>query len=149
MSTYRVGGESKPTVVWGQRRKDPWIGGEDPLFTSWTVANFHREAPLLSFPSNKVRWVHRKLGNSSFELINASVYVCLAALGLHCCTQAFSSPGPRVTQASHCSGFSCRAWAPEHVGSVVMDSRLSCSVACGILLAQESNLHPLHWQVNS
>ena len=104
------------------------------------MANFHHEAPLPSFPYNKVRWVHMKLGNSFFELINACMYVSLAALGLHCCTQAFSSPGPGVTQASHCSGFSCRAWTLEHVGSVVMDSTLSCSVACGILLAQESNL---------
>ena len=32
------------------------------------------------------------------------IYLLLAALGLHCCTQAFSSCG---AQASHCSGFSC------------------------------------------
>ena len=73
------------------------------------------------------------------------MHVFLAVLGLHCCTQAFSSPGKwgllsSVAQASHCSGFSCcRAQALEHVGSAVLDSRLSWSVACGILLAQESN----------
>ena len=105
------------------------------------MANFHCEAPLLSFPYKKVRWVHMKLGDSFLKLM----HVFLAALGLHCCTQAFSSSGKwgllsGVTQASHCSGFSCwRARALEHVGSVVLDSRLSCSVACGILLAQESN----------
>ena len=33
--------------------------------------------------------------------------------------------------------------------SVVVAYGLSCSKACGIFLDQGSNLHPLHWQVDS
>ena len=33
--------------------------------------------------------------------------------------------------------------------SVVVEHRLSCSVACGIFPDQGSNLCPLHWQANS
>ena len=50
----------------------------------------------------------------------------LAALGLHCCPQAFFSCGEQgnyflVVQASHCSGFSCcGAQALEHQASVVV-----------------------------
>ena len=40
------------------------------------------------------------------------IYLFLAALGLRCCTQAFSSGGKRgllfLVRASHCAGFSCR-----------------------------------------
>ena len=64
-------------------------------------------------------------------------------------------------QASHCSEFSCcetqdlGTWASvavacrpysKHV-SVVVTHQLSCSMACGFLLIQGSNLCPLHWQV--
>ena len=55
-----------------------------------------------------------------------SIYLFLAALGLHCCTRASSSCG---AQASHCGGFSCcgaralGAWA-----SVVATRGLS---SCG------------------
>ena len=57
----------------------------------------------------------------------------LAALGLLCCTKAFSSCGewgPLPTygaRASHCRSFSfCRAWALEHLGSIAMVPGLSC-----------------------
>ena len=46
----------------------------------------------------------------------------LAALGLHCCTQAFSSCGVR---ASHCSGFSC-------CGARALGARASVVVARGL-----------------
>ena len=59
----------------------------------------------------------------------------LAALGLHCCTRAFSSRGERGTtlpcgaQASHCDGFSCcRAQALGTRASVVVAHGLS---SCG------------------
>ena len=39
--------------------------------------------------------------------------------------------------------------ALEWGGSVVVGHGLSCCVACGILLNQESNLCPLHWQADS
>ena len=52
--------------------------------------------------------------------------------------------------ASHCSGFSCcGAWALGARASVVVAHGLSCSVACGILPDQGSNLCPLHWQADS
>ena len=82
--------------------------------------------------------------DSSFHFLKKVLF--LVALGPCCFLQAFSSCGElwlllvAVCVASQCRGFSCwRARALEHVGSVVLDSRLSCSVACGILLAQESN----------
>ena len=50
---------------------------------------------------------------------------------------------------------SCGVSAPEHVGSTFAEGhslvavcRLSCPVACGIFLEQQSNLYPLHWQVD-
>ena len=59
------------------------------------------------------------------------IYLFLAALGLRCCTQAFSSCGQVGAtlccgvRASHCSGFSCcTARAPGTWASVV--------VACGL-----------------
>ena len=68
----------------------------------------------------------------------------LAALGLWCCSWAFSSCS---VWASHCNGFSCcRAQALGHAGSVVVVHGLSCPVACGIFLDQWLNLCLLHWQ---
>ena len=72
-------------------------------------------------------------------------------------------------QASHpggCSGFGTRALGregspscgtraqqlsagPWSTSSVVTARGLRCSMACGIFLDQESNLHVLHWQVDS
>ena len=87
---------------------------------------------------------------SNFKIF---IYLFLAVLGLRCCTQAFSSC-VRVTLhcgawASHCGGFSCRAWALGALASVVVVHGLSCSAAGGIFPDQGSNLCPLHWQVDS
>ena len=41
------------------------------------------------------------------------------------------------------------AHGPLSSGSGVVKHRLSCSITCGIFLDQESNLCPLHWQVDS
>ena len=79
----------------------------------------------------------------------------MAALGLCCCTQVFSSRSePELlsscgTQASRCSDFSCGAWALGAQASVVVACRLSCPVACGIFPDQGSNSYPLHWQADS
>ena len=80
----------------------------------------------------------------------------MAALGLCCCTQVFSScREPELlsscsTQASPCSDFSCcGAWALDAHASVVVARRLSCPVACGIFPDQGSNSYPLHWQADS
>ena len=92
------------------------------------------------------------------------IYLFLVALGLHCCSRAFSSCGEQglllvqVHGAPHCSGFSCQG-APVvgQVGfsscsrraSVVVVRGLSRPEAGGILLDQGSNPCPLHWQVAS
>ena len=80
----------------------------------------------------------------------------LAALGLHCFSQAFSSCGEHgllsscSAQAPHCSGFSCcRVWALGHTGSVAVAHGLSCSAAFEIFLKQESNQCPLYCQAGS
>ena len=61
------------------------------------------------------------------------IYLFLAALGLHCCAQAFSSCGKRgllfVARTSHRGGFSCcGAWALGAQASVVAARGLS---SCG------------------
>ena len=62
-----------------------------------------------------------------FFFLNKFIYFFfLSALGLHCCTPAFSSCGK---QASHCGGFSCcraRALGPQ--ASVVVAHGFS---SCG------------------
>ena len=81
------------------------------------------------------------------------MYLFLAALGFHCCAQAFSSCSKQgllsscSAQDSHCSGFShCRAQALGAWASVVEAHELSCPMACGIFPDQWLNLGPLHWQ---
>ena len=61
----------------------------------------------------------------------------LAALGLWCFVQAFSSCGERDYSLL------------QSMGSAVVVHRLSCSTACGFFLDQGLNLCPLHWQVDS
>ena len=79
----------------------------------------------------------------------------LAEVGLHCCTQAFSSCIEWVllsgcsVWAFHCSGFSCCEARVLESGSVVVAHGHSCSMACGIFLDQGSNWCPLHCKVYS
>ena len=104
------------------------------------------------------------------------IYLFLAALGLRCYTQAFSSCGergllfivvhrrPLITVAYLCRGArALGGWASVVValgsavvvrglwstGSVVVAHGPSCSVARGILLDEGSNLCPLHRQADS
>ena len=54
--------------------------------------------------------------SSSSLLPYSFVYLCMAVLGLCCCTQAFSSSHEQRllccgAWASHCGGFSCRSQA--------------------------------------
>ena len=105
------------------------------------------------------------------------IHLFLAALGLCCCAQAFSSCSERgllfiavrgllfvvasvvVEHRLQARGLQ-QTW---HVGSVVVarglqnaagsvvvvHDGLSCSAACGIFLNQGSNPCPLHWQADS
>ena len=75
----------------------------------------------------------------------------MAALGLRCCAQAFSSCGERGLL----TGFSLRwllllqSTGSRSAGSVVVAHGLSCSAACGIFPDQGLNPCPLHWQADS
>ena len=67
------------------------------------------------------------------------IYLILTALGLHCCTWVLSScreqrlPSSCGVRASHCSGFSCRAWVLGSQASVcgtwALEHRLSSCAA--------------------
>ena len=104
------------------------------------------------------------------SLIYLSLYLLLAALGLHCflhrlslvaASRGYSLAGS--TWASHwdsfsccraralrCAGFSrCGSQTPECGGSEVAEHGLSCPEACGIFPDQRSNPCPLQWQVDS
>ena len=110
----------------------------------------------------------RKLVPDFFILLKISYFmgnflelIYLAALGLGCCTQAFScseqglllSRGGCGARASRSTGFSCcGAQALGRMDSVVTAHGFSCSTACGIFQDRESNLCPLfgrqilnHW----
>ena len=108
---------------------------------------------------------------------NIFIYLFLAALGLCCCAQAFSSCGEQgllfvvvhglliavaslVAVAEHglqeCGlqqlwhvGSVVVAHGLQSAGSVVVVHRLSCSPSCGIFPDQGSNPCPLHWQADS
>ena len=69
----------------------------------------------------------------------------LAAQGLGCYVQASLVAVSKIY--SWCSGFSLWSMGSSHVGLVAVLHGLSCPMACGIFLDQESNLCPLHWQV--
>ena len=71
----------------------------------------------------------------------------MAALGLRCCSWAFSGcwePGllSSCDAQAHCGGFSCcRALGSRWEASVVAAHRLSCSEACGIF--PEPGIEPM------
>ena len=101
-------------------------------------------------------------------------YLFVAALGLCCCTQAFSSCGKQrllfvvvhrllivVASLVEHGLQTCGLQQLWHMGSVVMARglqsassvvvvhRFSCFIACGIFPDQSSNPCPLHWQADS
>ena len=56
--------------------------------------------------------------------------------------------GPQASLVATRRLNNCSSWALEHVRSVVVAHRPSCSIACGIFQAQGLNLCLLHWQVD-
>ena len=78
------------------------------------------------------------------------LYLFLAAVGLDCCTQAFSSYSEHRLLGLQGAGFSLlwflllRTTGSRHKGSVVVAHRLSCPAPCGIFPDQGSNPGPLH-----
>ena len=80
----------------------------------------------------------------------------MAALGLRCCSQAFSSCDKwgLLFVVVHVlliavASLGCGAWALGAWASVVVAHGLSCSVAWGIFPDEGSNPCPLHWQADS
>ena len=60
-------------------------------------------------------------------------FIYLAVLGLSCGAQDLHC-GVRAPERAGRLLSSCSAWAPERTASVVAARRLSCPVACGILV---------------
>ena len=93
------------------------------------------------------------------------LFICLllTALGLRCCTQAFSSCGKQgllfivmcrlliavASLATEHGLWALRLQQLQYTGLVVVMHRASCSVACRIFPDQGSNLCPLCWQADS
>ena len=82
-------------------------------------------------------------GTFFFFLIYLFIYLFLAALGLCCCTQTFSSCGERGLLFVVVRGLLIV------VASLVVEHRLSCSAACRIFPDQGSNPCPPHRQADS
>ena len=120
-------------------------------------------------------WITWQFYFKNFFFINLFIHLFLAALGLRCCTRAFSSCSKqgllfvavhglliavaslvgehelqaRGLQQLWLAGLVVVACGLQSSGSVVVVHGLSCSAACGIFLDQRSNPCPLHWQVDS
>ena len=128
----------------------------------------------ISFPTRDrtlipciARWIlkcwtdHREIPMWIFFFQDLFIYF-LAVVGLHCCTQAFSScnawdfslqwllllQSPRASVAAVGRFSSCGSWALE-LRLSSCGARLSCSVACGIFLDQELDPCPLDCKVDS
>ena len=93
---------------------------------------------------------------AAFSFFNICIYLFLAALGLCCCTWAFSSCGQYGLLSSCSAQASPLQWLLLllSTGSRCMDSVVatrghSCLSASGILSDQGGHLCPLHWQVDS
>ena len=87
----------------------------------------------------------------SYQVFFLLINLLFAALGLCCCTWAFSHCGKHgLLFVALCVGFSsCGAQAPGTTASLVAAHGLSCTTACGIFPHQGSNPCSLHWQADS
>ena len=95
-------------------------------------------------------WVFIAVCRLSLLVVSGGNSSCSARAhcdGFSCCGARGLGRQASVAAAHGLS--SCRSWAPEQAGSVVVAHRMSCSRACGIFLDQGSNPYPLHWQVDS
>ena len=76
------------------------------------------------------------------------LYIFLVALGLHCCTRAFSRCDEQgllsscSVHALHCGGFYCSEHGLLSIGSLLVVHGLSCPTACGVFPHQVSNPVP-------
>ena len=127
----------------------------------WVLILYPTTLPnsLLSSSSFLIAW----LGVSMYRIMSSTSYLLilvLAALGLHCCVQAFSSCRDWGWLSAVAAGFSLQWFSlvAEHgvwalgmwqSGSVVVAHGLSCPMAYGILQDQESNPCLLHRKADS
>ena len=117
---------------------------------STNVVRCHLEGKVPVLPQPLLRIT--ALGES--DIFRSHSFFVLAALDLCCWEQAFPNCGKWGllsscdTRASHFSGFSLGSMSSS-VSPVLVAHWLRCPAACSILPDQESNLWPLHWQVDS
>ena len=116
--------------------------------SDWTTTSATFSASFLCLLALSISLVKK-------SLFKSFVYFLLVVLGLHCCTQAFSSCRKRGllsswdAQASLYCGFSCgEAWALDAQAQQLWCTGLVAQT-CGIFSEQGSNLCPLQWQVDS
>ena len=86
------------------------------------------------------RFIYFIFGSAGSLLLHAAfLYFQQEGIDFHC-----------GVWAPHCDGISCcRAWVLGCMGFSICVRGLSCPKACGIFPDQESNLCPLHRQVDS
>ena len=89
-----------------------------------------------------------------FKLINLFIYfwlcwVFVSVRGLSLVVASGGHSSSRCVDLSLSRPLLLQSTGSRHAGSVVVAHGLSCSVACGILPDQGSNLCPLHWQADS
>ena len=111
-----------------------------------------RVARMLNLPFRRLPGAVSPL--SFLNILLDFVSFFLAARGLCCCVQAFSSCGEQGLRFAVCADFSLRRLLLHRralgVGaSVVVAHGLSLSATCGIFPDQGLNPCPLHWQMES
>ena len=94
-------------------------------------------------------WTAREFPTGFFLFFKIYFYLFMAALGLHCCSQAFSSCDEGSSSlwctdfltwwllwlqrmGSECTGSVVAPWGLSNTGSVAVAHRRSCSMACGV-----------------
>ena len=85
------------------------------------------------------------------HFIASAQYIFIELIKVSQKLEAILSKGLGHVGFSSCGHMGSEVAAPgrQSTGSVVVEHRLSCSTAWGIVLDQGSNLHLLHWQVDS
>ena len=129
-------------------------------------ADWRLQMPFPTFAANGSKVMERESGFNFFHLLPPLfsfskinlIYLFMAALDLHCCSQVFSTCSKQgllsscSAWSSLCSGFSnCGAWFPSAWASVIAASQLSVPQHVGSSQTRDRTHVPctLHWQVDS
>ena len=108
----------------------------------------YQKAPAFSVFSRGLTFLHPTWIFFLFLNWIFFIYFGCTALGLHCCTWAFSSCDEQgllsscSVHALHCGGFYCSEHGLSSIGSVFVVHGLSCPVACAVFPHQVSNPVP-------